>query len=589
MKTKIPTIKHAITLCLLICSAWLMIPANVSAQMVLGSWQNNTGDGWIDWPTLDSITNSAVDPSVYTFASGAVPGYAQSLEITDSGNHQNLAIKLENIPGGMAAFLTNNQLQFTFSVPSSASAGVSAGFSQVYQLAINASGYGFNGQPFSNFTETGTTNNNQSGQPNFYFSSGTPAQSQVVTVNYSNILSSITATPTTGYIELIFSFNNGGGAPAYYYINNVVLTNTSGGSGGSGGGSGGSGGSGSGPVLGSWQNNTGDGWIDWPTLDSITNSAVDPSIYTFASGVVTGYTQSLEITDSGNHQNLAIKLENIPGGMAAFLTNNQLSFTFSVPSSASAGVSAGFSQVYQLAINASGYGFNGQPFSNFTETGTTNNNQSGQPNFYFSSGTPAQSQVVTVNYSNILSSITATPTTGYIELVFSFNNGGGAPAYYYMNNVVLSEAGSGSGGGGGGTSNSSPVITYSLLSGPVNSSINSTNGIFTWRPTVSQAGTTNVVVVGATTSGSPTLSATNTYTVIVNPLSPTKINTFRVSGGQASLTVNGTQGPDYTVLASTNLVNWQTLFTTNQPALPLTLTIPNSTNLAEFYEIQIGP
>jgi len=223
-------------------------------------------------------------------------------------------------------------------------------------------------------------------------------------------------------------------AGTYLTITNVAyVTNGTAGGGGGGGG----GGSSTPTSLGSWQNNTGDGWIDWGDLLSITNSS-NTGIYTFASGVVSGYPQSLEITDSGNHQNLAIKLENIPGGMAAFLTNNQLSFTFSVPSSASAGVSAGFSQVYQLAINASGYGFNGQPFSNFTETGTTNNNQSGQPNFYFSSGTPAQSQVVTVNYSNILSSITATPTTGYIELIFSFNNGGGAPAYYYMNNVVLS-------------------------------------------------------------------------------------------------------------------------------------------------------
>jgi len=239
------------------------------------------------------------------------------------------------------------------------------------------------------------------------------------------------ASPTTG-TNLVFVpvANTNINAGTYLTITNVAYV-TNGTAGGGGGG-----GSSTLTLLGSWQNGTGDGWIDWGDLLSITNSS-NTSVYSFASGVVSGYTQSLKIADSGNHQNLAIKLENIPGGMAAFLTNDLLQFTFSVPSSASSGATAGYSQVYQLAINASGYGFNGQPFSNFTETGTTNNNQSGMPNFYFSSGTPAQSQVVTVNYSSILPAITATASTGYIELIFSFNNGGGAPAYYYMNNVVL--------------------------------------------------------------------------------------------------------------------------------------------------------
>jgi hypothetical protein len=54
--------------------------------------------------------------------------------------------------------------------------------------------------------------------------------------------------------------------------------------------------------------------------------------------------------------------------------------------------------------------------------------------------------------------------------------------------------------------------------------------------------------------------------------------------------VNGPAGPDYTLLTSTNLVNWRGLLTTNSPLLPLTLVDPNSaTNAASFYRIQIGP
>ncbi len=106
---------------LLICLAFLMISANSNAQVLIGSWQgtgsalSTSGDeGWIDWGNGFSITNSA-NTGVYSFVSGAVSGYGQSLQIAESGNHQNLAIKLENLPGGMAAFLTNHLLSFTFS------------------------------------------------------------------------------------------------------------------------------------------------------------------------------------------------------------------------------------------------------------------------------------------------------------------------------------------------------------------------------------------------------------------------------------------------------------------------------------------
>jgi hypothetical protein len=225
MKIKTTKIKLTTALWLLLGSVSLLIPAHSFAQTVIGSFQNDTGDGWIDWGNLLSITNSA-NTNKYSFVPGAVPGYTQSLQIAQAGYNQNLAIKLENIPGGLAAFLQNYLLTFTFSVPSSASSGSTAGYSQLYALAINASGYGFNNVSFTNFTETGVTNNNGSSgeQPNFYFGSGSPVQTQTVTVNYSNILSSITATTNSGYIELIFTFNNGGGAPTNYFINNVTLS-----------------------------------------------------------------------------------------------------------------------------------------------------------------------------------------------------------------------------------------------------------------------------------------------------------------------------------------------------------------------------
>ena len=67
------------------------------------------------------------------------------------------------------------------------------------------------------------------------------------------------------------------------------------------------------------------------------------------------------------------------------------------------------------------------------------------------------------------------------------------------------------------------------------------------------------------------------------------LDSIAVSGGQITMVVNGTQGPDYTLLTSTDLINWQSLFTTNSPPLPFTLTDTNMTDVMRFYRIQVGP
>ena len=203
----------------------IALSLSVEAQVSIGSWQSSSSDGWIDWGNSFSITDPA-NASKYSFASGVVSGYGQSLKITQAGYNQDLALKLEYTPGDMGAFLNNHLLSLTFSVPDAASAGSTAGYSQLFAMALNASGYGFQNIPWSNpgWSTTGSTANNQSGMPNYYFYSGAPARSQTVTLDYSSILPSITATPSSGYIELIFSSNNGGGAPNYFYMNNVLVS-----------------------------------------------------------------------------------------------------------------------------------------------------------------------------------------------------------------------------------------------------------------------------------------------------------------------------------------------------------------------------
>jgi glucuronoarabinoxylan endo-1,4-beta-xylanase len=151
------------------------------------------------------------------------------------------------------------------------------------------------------------------------------------------------------------------------------------------------------------------------------------------------------------------------------------------------------------------------------------------------------------------------------------------------------------------TATASDVPPYSLTYAPANTfppnaTLDPNSGIFSWRPSVSEADTTNVIQVAATDNDSYDLSTTNTYSIIVNAITNPVLGAANGSGGtvsysqgQFSMTITGPQGPDYSVLMSTDLVNWQTIFSTNSPSLPFTFTDTNAVNNNQYYEIQIGP
>jgi O-glycosyl hydrolase len=125
---------------------------------------------------------------------------------------------------------------------------------------------------------------------------------------------------------------------------------------------------------------------------------------------------------------------------------------------------------------------------------------------------------------------------------------------------------------------------------PSNATINASVGVFSWRPLVSQAGTTNLIQIQVTDSGQPNLSATNSFKVIVGPISPPVLSSITATGGMVQLLANGPSGPDYTLLTSTNLADWQTVLTVLSPALPVTLADTNSPNApVRFYRIRLGP
>ncbi len=78
-----------------------------------------------------------------------------------------------------------------------------------------------------------------------------------------------------------------------------------------------------------------------------------------------------------------------------------------------------------------------------------------------------------------------------------------------------------------------PGLTYQLVNPPPRVSID-TNGVIHWRPSEAQGPGTNVIETIVTDGGSPPLSATNSFTVVVN-----EVNTPPVLPAQTNVTIAG--------------------------------------------------
>ena len=133
------------------------------------------------------------------------------------------------------------------------------------------------------------------------------------------------------------------------------------------------------------------------------------------------------------------------------------------------------------------------------------------------------------------------------------------------------------------------TLTYSLPTAPTNAVINTNTGVLTWRPSVTQANTTNPFTVRVADSGVPSLSATQSFMVTVTNLPRPVVANPLFSGGQLVWRVTGASGPDYQIQASTNLVNWSAVFTTNSPAMPFAWTNNILGLPMNFFRIKAGP
>jgi hypothetical protein len=133
-------------------------------------------------------------------------------------------------------------------------------------------------------------------------------------------------------------------------------------------------------------------------------------------------------------------------------------------------------------------------------------------------------------------------------------------------------------------------LTFSLLTAPTNAAINSSSGLFTWRPTIAQSPSTQTVAVVVADNGVPPLTATQGFTItVIQPVVPV-LNAVSITNGQFGFWINGNTGPDYTIQVSTNLTSWNPIFTGNSLPVPYFWVDTNSLSYPfRFYRAVLGP
>jgi hypothetical protein len=136
------------------------------------------------------------------------------------------------------------------------------------------------------------------------------------------------------------------------------------------------------------------------------------------------------------------------------------------------------------------------------------------------------------------------------------------------------------------------TLTYSLDPGaPAGAAVDPASGVFTWRPGAAFAQTTNTITVRVTDSGTPPLSDTLSFLVLVNALEPCSLTAAAWKTNQFQFQITGNLNVNYSLQVSTNLRSgsWSSVFTTNLTANPATLTITNATNTDQFYRAKAVP
>ena len=143
-------------------------------------------------------------------------------------------------------------------------------------------------------------------------------------------------------------------------------------------------------------------------------------------------------------------------------------------------------------------------------------------------------------------------------------------------------------------SNIHSTLGYALASPPAGMVIDA-NGIITWTPQQNQSPSTNLVTTVVTNSNpydlvNPHLSATNSFVVVVAASQPVKLSASLLPSRDIQLIIEGASGRTYTLLISTNLIQWDNLMVfTNVTVTPFTYSESTTNSGKRFYRVQVGP
>lgn len=134
-------------------------------------------------------------------------------------------------------------------------------------------------------------------------------------------------------------------------------------------------------------------------------------------------------------------------------------------------------------------------------------------------------------------------------------------------------------------------LTWSLATPLTGASINATNGIFLWRPMMSQSPATNSVAVMVTDNGTPAMNATKNISIVVSRPAQPVLSSVRVGAGALSLQVSGDAGPDYIIETSTNLAvaSWHPVWTNSFAVPPFAWTNQPPFSPQQFFRVRLWP
>jgi len=172
-------------------------------------------------------------------------------------------------------------------------------------------------------------------------------------------------------------------------------------------------------IIGTWENNSGDGWTNGSTSIGPMPQTLSGITYQQSTIGATDGSYSLEISGvTGSTHCLKIGLNT--AHKADFLANN----TFSIEFTAAPSEVGGWNQIYNVALNSQNYGWHDM----FATSPAVN--------YYYWTGSPLRTTTLTFDYT--AAKAVMTPSEGWIEIIFALNSGSGTDSHaFYLDNAVL--------------------------------------------------------------------------------------------------------------------------------------------------------